>query len=58
MGLLWAASYAGAAIGNMWHLIQKQVEEQFGYALVYIGFGIAGLIWFGIWCGLVSAIYI
>ena len=50
VGLLWSSSFAGAAVGNLWQLIEKQVEQQVGYAVVFICMGIAGLIWFALWC--------
>jgi MFS family permease len=49
VSLIWGASYLGGAVGSVWQLIIVQVEQQLGYALVYVSMGIVGVLWFAIW---------
>jgi MFS family permease len=54
VSLIWGASYLGAAVGSVWQLIILQVEQELGWALVYIGMGVAGVIWFAVWLYIVA----
>lgn len=49
VSLIWGASYLGGAVGSVWQLIIVQVEQELGYALVYIGMGVFGVVWFAFW---------
>jgi MFS family permease len=54
VSLIWGASYLGAAVGSLWQIIIVQVEQELGWALVYIGMGVIGVIWFAIWLYIVA----
>ena len=49
VSLVVGASYAGAAVGMAWELVLTQFVEQLGWALLYIGMGVAAIIWFALW---------